>query len=387
MALAKMGGGIVSIKGTAGGQIYKTDKSGQHITGPQRRVKSTPSTAQKEQRAWYTSLKRGELINVNPPENPIETPRTPGISIYSMDYMIVDRQWHESGPEPVNMCKASIESPAVNAWWHRFYPNSELNANVPYSWAVDYMNANHPELVADWGFVENAGAKVLSNYYDYYNTTLGEPASVATAHAINFLETGINANVMKYSKPVKPSGIDIGVGEVGVYCAAAAFVGAALYVLANSFPLTYVGSIRFYKRRVLIVNGNYYAMGSLLGRPSKKCLDFILVGPPSAPTYTMAYDPQRLAEFECVFDPRKSVTELRRATVGWYAYTWGMIYTRWFSEAFPIYESIYRMSANEATLDFFATPIGFYYQPSDYYDYNLRMTEFWREWPEQGPRI
>ena len=60
MALIKTTPGIIDIRGTCGGDVYKRDSSGLHITSYQRTLDKNRTTRQQEQNDWYCALKRAE---------------------------------------------------------------------------------------------------------------------------------------------------------------------------------------------------------------------------------------------------------------------------------------------------------------------------------------
>lgn len=398
MTLIKTSSGIIDITGRVGGDIYKRDASGLHITAKNRYVRKPKTQRQIDQNNWYCAIKRAEAISnrldyplgqtMDQPDTPFEKPRDPpGVAVYSMHHMYADRTWAEGFPLPIGICYASLEEPAVRNWIKNYYPQYELESRAINPYWLEYVNTHHPTMAADWNMTNFAVAAVLDRYYEYFKEVLKEPDVVAATHAIDHFEKQVKANTIKYTRVAKPRGWELAMERFGGQVLISVFAGLALFIISAAVYGTYRGWVHFNKRRVLLAIGDITVFGSLLGRPSKKMLDFVVVGPPSFPSFTLEYDPSDVYANETVFDPILSITEVDQHIGYHYVFTWSEIHTRWCREAVMISQDVYRMNADPATIDFFGIPVGYRYPVSDYYDYNTKLAEYWRRLPEVGPLL
>lgn len=387
MPLIKLGAGIIDIRGRLAGNIFKRDGTGLHMTAKSRYVRKPKTQKQIDQNNWYCAIKRAERTSPIPPESPLEEPRRPAVGIYSMDYMMAYRQWCEGTPVPVGVYYTGIGGLKPKAWFQIWYPNHALEEELINAWTLDYVNTNWQSLGFTWGMSNFEVAAVVNKYYDFYLLQKNEPPLLAKEHAIQLFDRAVRSNRMKATRVSQPKGWRFDGEVMGINVLLAALAGMAAYVISTSVYQTYLGSVRFQKRRVIIEMADTLAFGSLLGRPSPNMLDFIFVGPPAFPSFQMDYGRSPGDLNEVWFDPDLSISEVDQHFGYHWTYTWSQIKTRWCREGHLISEGVYRMAADAATLEYFSIPTGYRYPTSDFYDYNTKLFEYWREWPEEGPRL
>ena len=387
MSLIKPGNGITDIRGTFGGTVFKRDSSGLHATSAPRRVNANPTDAQKNQRAWYASLKRAEVIGEEP-ETPFEKPRDPAeVSIFSMDYMIAYRSWHLVKPTVINLIAHVEPLPGAVSFLNRFYGQHTI-LDIPIEpWAIDYVNNSWPGLIDKWGLDADDVARILQNYYEYYNKTCKFSPATSMAKSKELFTKAINEQGAQYSRTIRPKGSSFPINKVGGIIATVALFGSMVLAAVEMFNEDVKGWIRFNRRRVLIEMGDFTCFGSLMGRPSANCLDFLAVGAPAFQGYIIATDYSLGGDYPTSIDPTLLFSAVY-SYIGYnYLFRWSTIYSKWNHVAEVIYANTYRMKASPETLDWFGIPVGFYYTAPDVVGYPALLPDYWREWPEEGPRL
>jgi len=387
MSLVKLSGDTTAITGKDGGQIWTRDASGQHVIARPQAISYARSEHQVSQQHWYTSRKYAERIGAEP-THPLIKPRSPPeVSIFGLNYMTAYKRWQLEEPYPLAKFYSDIMSPKVEELIKRFYEGIDIELLDVEPWAIEYIEEYHPNLPAQWGMPAWKVAALLSAYFGYHYYVGKETFDIARYKAIYVFDEGVISGALGWARDVFPI-TEPGIGPAMTLCIIALAAQVAIYcaVTAKSDPTP--GTIRFNKRRVVIQEGDVAFLGSLAGRPSENMLDFVVVGSPAFISYSIDWNYQRPEEFyNTGLLPGNLITQVKRKIGYWNIYTWGEINTHWFKGAYKIATGFYRMTATQEALDYFDIPVGFYYPGEDYIDYNTKLDEYWRAWPEEGPKL
>lgn len=243
MALVRLDGKIISISGTCGGDVWKRDASGQHITAKQRHVKKPRSTEQQEQNDWYGEKKKHEHNDTTPDPDDMDPPPGTAFAILRPETIFYFLQRSILKPD-----MHSTELAGDPLWDIKFWldHNPDGWQNIPlitYDWALMFM--------CKW-------------WWEAYTLSGGTP------------ELGLWNAITK-------------MGQASAYCAAG--TSASTIVLFSIFVAlaAYAAYATFYSREyihhdfpmyaILLLNVSGTFWGRIYHRHSEKMFD-ILPGPP-----------------------------------------------------------------------------------------------------------
>ena len=386
MALIKTGGGVTDIRGTVGGDVYKRDKSGLHITAKSRIVKKIPSTKQQLQQNWYTTLKRTEGEGGEVDNAITKSPDIGCVKIYAMRKIYATRTTHFGTPQMEGVVYAGAISPQQDAFYARWYHDLLLERSSPLAWAYQFITESYPDAPAQMGMTLEEMAAIVSQYYRYYkgvehmtNPNAEMMARIRFGQIIN--EPGFigsrNINGRGYMTPGETMG-----GSAFMLL----MIGAMVLGESNDYRDKLEGGVQFSGRRVLIEIGDVLVFGSVLGRPSKNCIDYAISGAPAFHLYTINYWPNTYKPVETRIDTLGLFTT-NPHSYGLFSfiYTWGKIECGWWGSAYEIEMGVYRHSAPPGAIELYGIPVGFYYPPEDVYGYPSLLPLYWRPFGEEWP--
>ena len=323
MALIKPGNGLIDIRGTFGGTVFKRDSSGLHATAKARYIKKNRTPAQEAQNDWYCQKKLEEYAGGPPAPDKPEPERPTTMLIYQLWYIYFERQRTLLAPDNINIPEEPDPLSEAGNWITQNWDLFKMIPDLTYTlvWQI---------LMKHW----------YRNMYTY-GLVPSEALAAAKAATIAWAEAQISVPSMApYFLPW--------LGYAGLIACA---------LLHDFFEKKTVNHLFQPGESIARLNGQTY-WARLVGRPGPKTYDFAL-GPSIGPLlFRQTYTPAREDDLDYDFDWTQLFQETKERPVWWDIYSWKDIAVRFRLDTYAIGPSLYRASAGGAVAYYYNVPVG-----------------------------
>lgn len=351
MALIKTDGQIVDIRGRVGGDVFKRDSSGLHVTKLAGTVKKPPTDEQKKQRNWYTHKKYQESRHGWPIE-PYDVPDTPNTAlIYSLEWISAHRQ-----PSLAPPTEKQVE---FAGFWPDQIWNWVLNNYNP-AWAI-------------WGMSKDLMFLLTLKWFHALAYTKGFPLAVAFAGAKTNFMAFISAQASAVAAPA--FGFWLGL------------IGMDMYFSFLVWLEGVKGFVTFTKGRVLIRTQYNLSWGNLVARPSTKMFDFYACASLACKSWQWYIIPDRQTyQLHFLFFNELWQTAAQKL-LWWYVYSWQQARCRWRGYAYKADTDLFRMQCSEGQRQYWDVPVGYTLGVGTACSYLFNFHDYFQAQGESGPDL